>query len=270
MGFCQGQFICRIKKLNWVQLVKLIFVRLFKLVSAALTSSLTIPSFTTYPWLIIYNVKEPKSLEISSRKKIWKIFWIERNPIFIRLRKRLERNGEGNILAFQGELFENFIKFIHILFWFPFVYFSLSLIWMLICVTLSLYPMIQIYFIIQIKFCVQRSPIELFRGALPKIKRNVLDPLKWKFRNNNFNCNFGLFSSTVEVILKTSVTVNIVNTDKFIWLIWFAWKGLMIFILAKTDLFSVVYGKVIKIVPQTKTVILGNYKTFQRSLLDQN
>ena len=147
LGFCQGQCICRIKKLNWVQLVKLIFVRLFKLVSAALTSSLTIPCFATYPWLIIYNVKEPKSLEISSFKKIWKIFWIERNPIFIRLRKRLEKNGEGSILAFQGELFENFI-FIHILFWFRFVYFSLSLIWMLICVTLSLYPMIQIYFII--------------------------------------------------------------------------------------------------------------------------
>ena len=44
----------------------------------------------------------------------------------------------------------------------------------------------------------------------------------------------------------------------------------MIFILAKTDLFSVVYGKVIKIVPQTKTVILGNYKTFQRNLPGQN
>ena len=126
--------------------------------------------------------RSPKCLEISSRKKIWKIFWIERNPIFIRLRKRLERNGEGNILAFQGELFENFIKFIHILFWFPFVYFSLSLIWMLICVTLSLYPMIQIYFIIQIKFCVQRSPIELFRGALPKIKEECSGSLEMKIQ----------------------------------------------------------------------------------------
>ena len=138
LGFCQGQCICRIKKLNWVQLVKLIFVRLFKLVSAALTSNLTIPCFATYPWLIIYNVKEPKSLEISSFKKKYEKYFELRETRFLLDWGNVWRGMEKEA---YWHFRENYLKTLSLfIFYFDFdlsifhcLWFECSSVWLLVC-----------------------------------------------------------------------------------------------------------------------------------------